>query len=69
MSIKVDLAKIIDPTMAQTMVAELEEGGSLSKASMYITTREYRREDFVALRKAHGDMLTTLTIAQIAYSA
>lgn len=61
-----ELAKIIDRVDAAYMAAELEEGASLSRASMYLTLRNYQREDFAAFRKRHGDELTVQGIQAMA---
>lgn len=64
----VELGKIVDKSEAKFMVADLQDGASLSKASMYITQRELKREDFVAFRSQHGDRKTTEALMQLASS-
>jgi len=60
------LEKIIDKSDALIMLAEIEDGYSVAAASMYITTREYKREDFANFRKIHGDIITVACITIIA---
>ena len=61
-----ELAKIIDRSDAAIMLAEIEDGYSIAKAGEYLTTRQYKREDFVAFRTQHGDIITAACIAQLA---
>ena len=61
-----ELAKIIDRSDAAIMLADVEDGYSLAKASQYLTTRQYKREDFVTFRAEHGDIATTACIAELA---
>jgi len=61
-----ELAKIIDRTDAAIMFADIEDGYSIGKACQYLTTRRYKREDFVAFRTRHGDEVTTSCIAEMA---
>lgn len=49
------LAQIIDKSEAEIMLAEIQDGGSISKASMYLTLQGLKRERFAKLRQEVGD--------------
>ena len=64
-----ELAQIIGKYDAAIMLEHIEEGGSIGGASMYLTMQKYKREDFTAWRRAHGDHMTAACIASIAATA
>lgn len=60
-----DFSEILDHSDASIMLAEIKEGGSLGKASMYLDSG-YKRLDFARLRKTYGDLVTVACVAIIA---
>lgn len=61
-----ELGTIIDKVDAEFMLADLQDGKSLSGASMIITTRELKRERFVTFRQEHGERDTIEAIMHLA---
>lgn len=62
-----EFSEVLDHSDASIMLAEIQEGGSLGKASMYLDSG-YKRQDFVRLRKTYGDLVTVACVAIIATS-
>lgn len=62
-----EFSEILDQSDASFMLTEIQEGGSLGKASMYLDSG-YKRQDFVRLRKTYGDLVTVACVAIIATS-
>ena len=72
------LATIIDPMAAEFLLADIEDGKSLSGASMSLASgpfgngaasTAYQRERFLEFRGEHGDLATVSAITRLALTA